>query len=321
MAAKAVAIAIRIARGYTSKDIVAFYGYHGWHDWYLSANLTDDSSLDGHSLPGLGPVGVPRTLKQTAIPFAYNQTNELDAIVSKHGEQLGVIIIEPIRYHEPKEGFLEHLRDAANQTGAVLVFDEITSAWRMTIGGIHLLYGANPDIAIFAKGISNGYPMGAIIGVGDVMQAAQKTSISSIYWTQRIGPTAALATIKKFQSCQVPDHLCRIGNRVRKVWKEAGEHYGLKITIQGIPPLSIFSLDYPEHKQAMCTLFTQAMLDRGFLASKQFYATYACQDSRVDDYPLAVDQTFKLIASALENNEVERLLRGPKTHRGFRRLA
>ena len=318
---EAVAIAIRIARAYTGKDKVAFCGYHGWHDWYLSANLADDSSLDGHLLPGLEPVGVPRSLKETAIPFAYNQTNELDAIISRYGEQLGAIIIEPVRHREPEDGFLKHVLDVANQTGAILIFDEVTSAWRMTIGGIHLLYGVNPDIAVFAKGISNGYPMGAIIGVGDVMQAAQKTFISSTYWTGRIGPTAALATIKKLQSCQVPDHLCRIGNRVRKGWKEAAEHYGLKITIQGIPPLSIFSLDYPEHKQAMYTLFTQAMLDRGFLASKQFYATYAHQDNHIDDYLSAVDQTFKLVANALENNTVEKLLRGPQAHEGFRRLA
>ncbi len=318
---EAVAIAVRIARAYTGKDKVAFCGYHGWHDWYLSANLAYESSLDGHSLPGLEPLGVPRNLKDTALPFAYNQTNELDAIVSKYGEQLGAIIIEPIRYHEPKEGFLKHVRDVANQTGAVLIFDEVTSAWRMTIGGIHLLYAVNPDIAVFAKGISNGYPMGAIIGVADVMQAAQKTFISSTYWTERIGPTAALATIEKLQSYRVPEHLCRIGSRVRKGWKEAADRYGLKIAIQGIPPLSMFSLDYPDHKQAVYTLFTQAMLDRGFLASKQFYATYAHQDNHVDDYLSAVDQTFRLIANALENNEVEKLLRGPKSHEGFRRLA
>lgn len=318
---EAVAIAVRIARAYTGKDKVAFCGYHGWHDWYLSANLAYESSLDGHLLPGLEPLGVPRSLKETALPFAYNQTNELDAIISKHGEQLGAIIMEPVRYHEPEEGFLEHVREVANETGAVLIFDEVTSAWRMTIGGIHLLYAVNPDIAVFAKGISNGYPMAAIIGAGDVMQAAQKAFISSTYWTERIGPTAALATIKKLQSCQVPEHLCRIGNLVRKGWKEAADHYGLRIAIQGIPPLSMFSLDYPDHKQAVYTLFTQAMLDRGFLASKQFYATYAHQDNHVDDYLSAVDQTFTLIANALENNEVEKLLRGPEAHEGFRRLA
>jgi len=318
---EAVAIAIRIARAYTGKDKVAFCGYHGWHDWYLSANLADDSSLDGHLLPGLEPVGVPRSLKETAIPFTYNQTNELNAIISRYGEQLGAIIIEPVRHREPEDGFLQYVRDVANRTGAVLIFDEVTSAWRMTIGGIHLLYGVNPDMAVFAKGISNGYPMGAIIGVGDIMQAAQKTFISSTYWTGRIGPTAALATIKKLQSCQVPEHLCRIGSRVRKCWKETADRYGLKITIQGIPTLGIFWLDYPEHKQALYTLFTQAMLDRGFLASKQFYATYAHRDSHVDDYLSAVDQTFKLLASALENNKVEKLLRGPKAHEGFRRLA
>ena len=318
---EAVAIAIRIARAYTGKDKIAFCGYHGWHDWYLSANLADNSNLDSHLLSGLEPAGVPRSLRETAIPFTYNQSDELDDIVERYGEQLAAIIMEPVRYHEPKEGFLHHVRDVANQTGVVLIFDEVSSGWRMLVGGAHLLYGVNPDVAVFAKGISNGYPMGAVIGRGYIMQAAQGTFISSTYWTERIGPTAALATIKKLQTQHVPEHLCRIGNRIRKGWEETASRYGLKITIQGIPPLSMFSLDYPEHEQAIHTLFTQAMLDRGFLASKQFYATYAHTDGHVDSYLTAVDGAFKLIAYALENNEVEKLLRGPEACTGFRRLA
>lgn len=318
---EAMAIAIRIARAATGKDKVVFCGYHGWHDWYLSANLADNASLNGHLLPGLEPTGVPRCLKGTTIPFNYNKPDELDKLVNKLGKEIGVIVMEPVRYTEPKESFLCHIRNVANRINAVLIFDEVTSGWRMNVGGIHLLYRVNPDIAVFAKGMSNGYPMGAIIGRRDVMQAAQKTFISSTYWTERIGPTAALATIRKLRAHNVPKHLCRIGNRVRKGWGEIANRHQLKITIQGIPPLSTFSLDYGKHTQTLHTLFTQFMLDRMFLASKTFSITYAHQDSHVDKYLEAVDEVFQLIAQAIESNKTEKLLRGPVAHVGFRRLA
>ncbi len=201
---EAMAVAVRIARAASGRDKIAFCGYHGWHDWYLAANLADDRNLDGQLLPGLEPAGVPRALTGTVIPFNYNQPESLDRIIDRHGKSLAAIIMEPVRHHEPDAGFLEHVRRSADKTGAVLVFDEVTSGWRMNVGGIHLLYNVNPDIAVFAKGISNGYAMAAVIGRREVMDAAQKTFISSTYWTERIGPTAALATIKKMQKYNVP---------------------------------------------------------------------------------------------------------------------
>lgn len=318
---EAMAIAVRIARAATGKDKIAFCGYHGWYDWYLSANLADDRNLDGHLLPGLEPAGVPRNLLKTAIPFNYNQPDSLDRVVAEHGESLSAIVMEPVRHQEPESGFLEYIRNVANKIGAVLIFDEVTSGWRMNVGGIHLLYGVNPDIAVFAKGISNGYPMAAVIGKREIMEAAQKTFISSTYWTERIGPAAALATIKKMQSHNVPEHLCQIGNRIREIWKESAEEYRLKINVQGIPPLSTFSFEYGDNSQAIHTLFTQEMLKRGFLASKAFYATYAHKDSHVNAYFEAIEDVFNVIIKALENNMVIKFLRGPISHTGFKRLA
>jgi len=317
---EAVTIAIRIARAATGKDKVIFCGYHGWHDWYLSANLADDKALDGQLLPGLEPAGVPRSLKDTAIPFEYNKPEQLEKIINRFGNEIAAIIIEPVRHEEPDKGFLELVRNTATKIGAVLIFDEVTSGWRMNIGGIHLLYGVNPDIAVFAKGISNGFPMGAIIGKREAMDVAQKSFISSTYWTERIGPVAALATIKKMQACNVPEHLINIGNKVRKIWNDTANHYNLKIKIQGIPPLSVLSFDYP-NKQAIMTLFTQEMLKRDFLASKAFYATYAHKDEHIEKYSKAVEEVFKIISNAIENNDVEIKLNGPITHTEFRRLA
>ncbi|MEW5743977.1 MAG: aminotransferase class III-fold pyridoxal phosphate-dependent enzyme [Nitrospirota bacterium] len=318
---EAMAVAVRIARAATGRDKVAFCGYHGWHDWYLSANLADDKNLDGQLLPGLEPAGVPRALKGTALPFHYNKPETLDALVAAEGGSIAAIVMEPVRHAEPDLTFLSYVRATAERIGAVLVFDEVTSGWRMNVGGIHLLYGITPDIAVFAKGISNGYPMAAIIGKRAVMEAAQKTFISSTYWTEKIGPVAALATIRKMQHDSVPEHLCKIGSRIQRLWQKTAKKYGLKMKLHGIPPLSIFALDYGEQSPALHTLFTQEMVQRGFIASKAFYATYAHKSKHLSAYAAALDEVFSVLADALNKGRIAEALRGPVAHSGFKRLA
>ena len=316
---EAMATAVRIARAYTKRDKIAFCGYHGWHDWYLAANLGEGDLLDGHLLPGLNPLGVPRGLKGTAFPFRYNHFEELEAIVRTHKNEIAAIVMEPLRGEEPAHGFLERVRELASKSGAVMIFDEITSAFRLNTGGVHLLYGVDPDIAVFAKAISNGYPMGAIIGSGKVMKAAQSTFISSTYWTERIGPTAALATISKHRQFDVSKHLMATGKKIQEIWKCSANKADIKIHISGILPLSSFSFDYPSG-QAMMTLFTQMMLERGFLAAGKFYASYAHQDIHITAYQQAVDGIFCEIKKAIEHNNIEQQLKGEVAHSGFRRL-
>jgi glutamate-1-semialdehyde 2,1-aminomutase len=316
---EAMAVAVRIARAATGRDKVAFCGYHGWHDWYLSANLAEEHALDGHLLPGLDPAGVPRGLLGTALPFRYNQIGELQAIVERSRGELAAVVMEPIRNIDPLPGFLAQVRSICDRIGAVLVIDEVSAGFRLTAGGAHLLYGLEPDIAVFAKAISNGYPMAAIIGKRDVMQAAQKTFISSTYWTDRIGPAAALATIKKYRRCDVAGHLNRVGRLVWEGWAAAAERASLPIEIGGLVPLSHFTIA-GEQGQAAHTLYTQIMLDKGFLATKAFYATYAHSEQIIEEYLQATEETFAVIAGALERGNVGELLRGPVAHSGFARL-
>jgi glutamate-1-semialdehyde 2,1-aminomutase len=317
---EAMAMAVRIARARTKRDVIAFCGYHGWHDWYLAANLAEEQALDGHLLPGLSPVGVPRGLIGTALPFRYNHLDELEAIVTRHGEQLAAVVMEPLRDQPPAAGFLEGAKRLAHQAGAVLVFDEITAGFRLTTGGAHLTLGVMPDIAVFAKAMSNGYPMAAVIGVADVMQAAQDSFISSTYWTDRIGPVAALATIRKHRRHDVAAHLQRIGARVQTGWQEEGARARLPIHVGGMTPLSHFHFDGPQ-AQAGHTLFTQLMLERGYLAGKGFYATFAHGDEHIVSYMTAVRDVFGIIAGAFADGSVERRLHGPVAHTGFARLA
>lgn len=317
---ESMAIAVRIARAYTGRDKIAFCGYHGWHDWYLSANLGTENALGEHLLPGLSPVGVPKGLTGTAIPFRYNHLGELRTIVEANKNALAAIVMEPIRSTQPEPGFLEGVRELADQTGAVLIIDEISAGFRMNSGGAHLLLGLTPDIAVFSKALGNGYPIAAVIGKGRVMEAAQNTFISSTCWTERIGPTAAIATVKKHREVAAEKHLMDIGKQVQEGWRTCASKCGLDINVGGIPPLSHFSFT-SDNALSLKALFVQLMLEKGFLASTLFYAMYAHQIHHVEQYLLAVNDSFAQIVDAMRAGDIEKRLKGKPASAGFKRLA
>jgi len=286
----------------------------------LAANLADDKALDGHLLSGLKPKGVPRALKGTAIPFNYNDKNTFIKLIDKHRRNIAAVVMEPIRNYYPEERFLETIREVTRKEGIVLIFDEITSGWRLTVGGAHLIFKIEPDICVFAKAISNGYPMAAIIGKKKIMEAIQGTFVSSTYWTERIGPMAALATIKKLEKGNVPAYLESIGKKVQEGWKELAKKYNLNIIVSGIYPLGHFYFNYGDNSLILKTLFTQLMLEKGFLATTAFYASYAHKEEYVENYLKAVDEVFAFISKTIQKGNPEKYLKGPVCHAGFRRL-
>lgn len=313
-------IAVRIARAATGRDVVAFCGYHGWSDWYLAANLGETEALNGHLLPGLDPAGVPVGLRGTALPFRYNRIEELEAIVAAQRGRLAAIVMEPMRYDAPRDGFLQKVRALADETGAVLVFDEVTSGWRSHHGGIHLKLGVAPDLAVFAKSLSNGFPMAAVIGRGRVMEAAQRTFVSSTYWTEGTGTAAALATLKRLKELNAVAHIEQIGELTRQGWRDAASRHGLAVTVGGIPALANFSFSYGEDSRRLMTLFTQSMLDRGYLANGVFYPTCAHTTTHVERYLQTVNEVFAFLKAVLAEGTLAQHLRGPVAHSGFARL-
>ncbi|MGH8046934.1 MAG: aminotransferase class III-fold pyridoxal phosphate-dependent enzyme [Chthoniobacterales bacterium] len=317
---EAMAVAVRIARAATGRDVVAFCGYHGWSDWYLAANLSEDKALDGHLLPGLAPAGVPRGLTGTALPFRYNHIEDLREIIAKHGDRLAAIVTEPIRAKPPEEGFFAGVQQLAKDTGALVIADEITMGFRLRCGGAHELFGLQPDIAIFAKGMSNGFPMAAVIGRAEIMQAAQATFISSSYWTDRIGPVAALACIAKLRANDIPAKLAVTGRRIREGWAGISQRIGLPLAIDGVDPLPSFTIDCNDPLAAK-TLFVQEMLDRNFLATGAVFVTAAHTEEKVADYLVACEAAFAAVREALDAGAVKKNLRGPVAHGGFHRLA
>lgn len=315
---EANAIGIRIARAASGRDKVAICGYHGWHDWYLSANLADDSSLDGHLLPGLDPKGVPRKLAGTSIPFSYNDADGLALLLASNPD-IGVIKMEVSRNEGPAPGYLERVRELATLHGAVLIFDECTSGFRETFGGLHKKYGVEPDMAMFGKALGNGYAITAVIGRREVMEAAQSSFISSTFWTERIGPTAALKTLEVMERKRSWETITRIGLDIRRRWQELADRHDLNVIHWGLPALTGFTIESP-NMLAYKTLITQEMLAKGYLAGNSVYVCTEHQPEIINDYFMALESVFGLIRQCEEGRDVNTLLRGPVCHGGFKRL-
>ncbi|MEC5127843.1 aminotransferase class III-fold pyridoxal phosphate-dependent enzyme [Verrucomicrobiales bacterium BCK34] len=318
---ESMAVAVRIARAKTGKDKVAICGYHGWHDWYLAANLAkaDSSALDGHLLPGLDPAGVPSALAGNTLTFHYNSLEELDVVLQEQGEALGAIVMEPTRFIDPDPGFLEGVRERCDRFGIPLIFDEISIGWRLCPGGAHLKFGVNPDIAVFAKSLGNGFPIGAIIGTGDVMEAAQGSFISSTFWTEGVGPAAALACVRKMMTNDIPGHLSAIGSLVMEGWTRLGQKHGLSMNIGGRPEMAILGFEHPE-AAALTTLMTAEMLKRGYLVGAAFNATFSHEKRHVEAYLESLDEVFAILAEAIATESIEAGIGGPVKHTGFARL-
>ena len=311
------AVTVRIARAATGKDKIAICGYHGWHDWYLSVNLGESDALAGHLLPGLEPAGVPRGLRGSTIPFHYNNFEELLDIV-EHND-LAAVKMEVCRNDGPEPGYLQKIKQLCTERGIILIFDECTSGFRETFGGLYKKYGVEPDMAIFSKTMGNGYAISAVVGKEWIMQAAQSTFISSTFWTERIGPTAALAAIDVIEKERSWEKITAIGTENKRRWQALADKYGLSIKQWGIPALAGYTFQSP-NALAYKTYITQEMLAKGFLAGNSMYTCLAHTPEIIDAYFDALDPIFARIREFEDGRDISKELKGPVCHSGFARL-
>lgn len=314
---EANAIAVRIARAKAGRDGIAVCGYHGWHDWYLSANLGTHDNLSGHLLPGLSTAGVPEALRGVVHTFEFNDFEYLVGLVRRHN--IGVIKMEVMRSVEPKGNFLKRVRQLCDENEIVLVFDECTSGFRETFGGLHVKFDVQPDIAVYGKTLGNGYAVSAVVGRADVMQMAQTTFISSTFWTERIGSAAGLRTLEVMERVKPWHHVTEIGKKVRLIWTKLSDLNDLKITIGGLPAISTFSFRSPNALKYK-TLITQEMLKKGYLAGTAFYACTQHDDETLEGYENNLGPIFKKIKECEDGNNIDKLLHSEVCHEGFKRL-
>ncbi|MBK56982.1 MAG: aminotransferase class III [Flavobacteriaceae bacterium] len=313
---EACMVAIRIARAFSKNQNIAFCGYHGWHDWYLATNMQKKNNLDTQLLPGLKTRGVSNSYINTIFPFNYNDIKSLEKVLTKKNN-IGIIIMEPMRGQKPMNGFLQKIKKIANKKKIVLIFDEITSGFKDTYGGIHLKLNVNPDIAIFGKSIGNGYPISTIIGKKKIMECAQDTFISSTMWTDRLGFIAANATLKKLKKNRVNNKLSKLGKKIKNGWLKIAKKNNLKIKVSGLNAIPSFNFDY-KNKQEISTYFIQEMLRKGFLANTTIAISYSYNERIINKYLNTVDYVFKKIKVSL--NKKKFILKGPIKHSTFKRL-
>ncbi len=313
---EACMIAIRIARAFSKKDKIAFCGYHGWHDWYLSANLENNKNLDNQLLPELKTDGVSRSFRGSILPFYYNKIETLEKILKKNN--IGTIIMEPMRGVYPKNDFLKKVRKLADKHKCILIFDEITSGFHDYFGGIHLKFKVIPDLAIFGKSIANGYPLSTIIGKKNIMNKAQDTFISSTMWTENIGFVAGLATLKYMKKKRVHSKLKIFGKLIKNIWMRIAKENNLKIKISGQQTMPYLAFDYPNNLE-ISTFFTQEMIKNKFLAGNLVSVTSAYDTKIIKKYEKSCSVVFNKISFYLKNKK-KLPLKGSIKHSTFRRL-
>ena len=306
---EALGLAVRIARAATGRSGVVFCGYHGWSDWYLAANLANDAALDGHLLPGLQPLGVPRELAGTAAPFRYNDLESLRAALEKLSGGLAAVVMEPMRGEMPRDSFVQRVIESCHAAGAVFVLDEVTSGWRFGCPGAATVLGIEPDVTVYAKAMSNGYPAGAILGKASVMDAANDSFISSSYWTDGVGTAASLSCIRKMVRQGVQARVWEMGGQLQAGLREvAARCPQLGMKSGGMPcapsisfaPLASDSSapasDAPLLASAAKILMIREMLRRGYLMSGQLYVMWPHTEEKIRAMLAALEDSLEAVS-------------------------
>lgn len=319
---EACAMAVRIARGATGRDVVLFCGYHGWHDWYLAANLAEEASLNAHLFPGIEPIGVPKALAGTALPFPYGDLAALGGLLDRHRGTVAAVVMEPLRSELPPPGYLDGVKRLAREHGAVLVFDEVTSGFRLAVGGAQEYLGVIPDMTVLGKAISNGYPMAAVVGSRAVMEPAARMFLSSTYWSDTIGLRAALTTVRELKRRGVPAYLHQLGTRIIERINRAATETGFAVRCEGLAvhPTLRFRTDDAATKMLLTTLYIQEMAKRGCHGYAAFYLNAAQGGAEVEQTAAAAREVFGLLADAWQRGTLGSLLECDLTQDAFRRM-
>ena len=300
---EAMSIAIRIARSQSKNTKIAFSGYHGWHDWYLAANLKNKKNLNNHLLKDLEPKGVPKGLKDTVVPFDFNDFKSLEDICKKN--KFAAIVIEGARRTYPSKKFVKKINYLKNKYKTCLIIDEITSGWRERTGGIYKTVGLKPDIVVYGKALGNGYAISAIVGKKKFMNKVQDSFVSSTAWTERVGFVSAISTIDYFVKYKVGYSIRKNGKHLLDSWKKIAKKNNLKINVTEFLGMPSFSFDYGIINEKLHTYFTELMLKKGYLATNDLAITYAHKKKDIDKYLKNCHEVFKVISKSIKRNKIQ----------------
>jgi len=290
--AEATSACVRVARAYTGREKIVHCGYHGWHDTFTASSAN--------------PIGVPQALRELIRSFRYNDLASLENILREEGDKIACIIMEP---RTPPVGrFLEGVRELADRYGAVLIFDEIVTGFRVALGGAQEYFGVTPDLAAFAKGMSNGLPLSAFVGKREIMEVAKDLVISTTYGGEALSLAAGLATIRELREKNVFQHTWEMGRRLMDGWTEIGRELGLNISTSGLAPIHAPQMDMgdPELTRDAWTFLLQEAAKRGVLFRRGGlnFISYSHKEEDIE-YTLDVcHSVLKLMKEALQKGDL-----------------
>mgnify|MGYP002850252799 CR=1 FL=1 len=318
---EACAVAVKIARGTTGRDKVLFCGYHGWHDWYQSVNYLADPNTGEFPIIGIEPIGVPKALAGTALPFEYGDLDNLRQLFEQNKGEVAAVIMEPLRSDLPPDGYLERVKEIAHQNGAMLIFDEVSSGWRTRIGGIQEYLNVTPDMSVFAKAISNGFPMGVVVGSRESMELADRMFISSSYWSDNVGLAASLTTINELIRRESVTRFDELGTKLRDSLRQAVNSSGIAAQINGWHYRCTVDFDLPDEdlRQQVNTLFIQEMSRQGIHTLNSFMPTLSHTDEDIHQTAEAAEKSFKVMMQAMEQG-IDKFLDANVQREPFKRL-
>jgi glutamate-1-semialdehyde aminotransferase len=288
----ATTASIRIARAYTNRIKVMRCGYHGWHDWSVE--------MKG---------GIPAKLYEDVYEFRYNNLAQLEELMTQHGSETAAIIMTPFghpnhqKMEEPQPGFLEGVRDIADRYGAVLVYDEIRTNFRLSMGGAQELYGITPDLSVLGKGMANGYAISAVTGKAQVMMAAaSKLFISSTFFPNSDGYIAALKTLEILERDNVLDAIWEKGGRfVKRIRALIEKHEAAGAELTGVAPMFYitFKKDHADTYRARRDDFYTQLIRRGIFLHPHHHG-YICHRHTEQDLDMAVKAIDEALAYVSE---------------------
>ncbi len=301
--------AVRVARAFTGRDVIACCGYHGWHDWYI---VTTTRSR-----------GVPDALRPLTATFEYNNIGSLESVFEENRGKVAAVIMEPMGVMLPKDNFLKKVRDLTSEEGALLIFDEIVTGFRISMGGAQEYFKVTPDLACFGKAMANGYPVSAVVGRRDVMKLFDEVFFSFTFGGETLSLAAAAATMNELREKNALGHIWEQGRRFQDGYNTLAKLYGIsKFTeCTGLPPhtVTFFRDETGGESLVAKSLFQQECLKRGILFSGTNNICFSHSAADID-YTLRVFRTaMEILADAIAKGDIERRLEGEPVKPVFRR--
>jgi glutamate-1-semialdehyde 2,1-aminomutase/spore coat polysaccharide biosynthesis protein SpsF len=300
--------AVRLARAYTTRDIIACCGYHGWQDWYIGTTTRSK--------------GVPKAVQELTVSFEYNNIESLKRIFVKHPGQVAAVIMEPFGLEEPEDGFLQALRDLTREEGALLIYDEILTGFRLALGGAQEYFGVTPDLACFGKAMGNGYPIAAVVGPSEIMRLFDEVFFSFTFGGEAVSLAAAIATINEMRQKDVVGRLWEQGQKLKDGYKVFAREFGVERFTDciGLAPRTVITFRDETGAELLVlkSLFQQECLKRGVLFSANQNICYSHSNADVDHTLRTYRTAMEILAEAIKSGDALQKLEGQAVQPVFR---